>query len=132
MGKEFTTLNKVKEAIEKTGIINYVFDGEICLMDEHGNEDFQGVMKELRRKDHQIENPAFMIFDMLHKSEFDAGKGNTLLSERLLILRDWLRGRFIDPNILLYTEQSTITGNEHFETWSKLSADKGWEGFYVT
>jgi len=131
MGKEFTTLNKVKEAIEKTGIINYVFDGEICLMDEHGNEDFQGVMKELRRKDHQIENPAFMIFDMLHKSEFDAGKGNTLLSERLLILRDWLRGRFIDPNILLYTEQSTITGDEHFETWSKLSADKGWEGFML-
>ena len=131
MGKEFTTLNKVKEAIEKTGIINYVFDGEICLMDEHGNEDFQGVMKELRRKDHQIENPAFMIFDMLHKSEFDAGKGDTLLSERLLILRDWLRGRFIDPNILLYTEQSTITGDEHFETWSKLSADKGWEGFML-
>ena len=131
MGKEFTTLNKVKEAIEKTGIINYVFDGEICLMDEFGNEDFQGVMKELRRKDHQIENPAFMIFDMLHKSEFDAGKGDTLLSERLLILRDWLRGRFIDPNILLYTEQSTITGDEHFETWSKLSADKGWEGFML-
>jgi ATP-dependent DNA ligase len=121
MGKEFTTLNKVKEAIEKTGIINYVFDGEICLMDEHGNEDFQGVMKELRRKDHQIENPAFMIFDMLHKSEFDAGKGDTLLSERLLILRDWLRGRFIDPNILLYTEQSTIN-----------PSDRDWETYQIS
>ena len=42
MGKEFTTLNKVKEAIEATGIINHVFDGEICLMDENGDEDFQG------------------------------------------------------------------------------------------
>ncbi len=29
MGKEFTTLNKIKYAIEATGIINYVFDGEI-------------------------------------------------------------------------------------------------------
>ena len=47
MGKEFTTLNKVKEAIEATGIINHVFDGEICLMDENGDEDFQGVMKQL-------------------------------------------------------------------------------------
>ena len=27
MGKEFTTLNKIKYAIEATGIINYVFDG---------------------------------------------------------------------------------------------------------
>ena len=42
MGKEFTTLDKVKEAIEATNIINTVFDGEICLMDEDGNEDFQG------------------------------------------------------------------------------------------
>ena len=56
MGKELTTLNRVKESIENTGIINHVFDGEICLLDENGNEDFQGVMKELRRKDHQIDN----------------------------------------------------------------------------
>ena len=41
-GKEFTTLNKVKEAIEDTGIISTTFDGEICLVDEDGNEDFQG------------------------------------------------------------------------------------------
>ena len=131
MGKELTTLNKVKEAIEKTGIINYVFDGEICLMDEDGNENFQGVMKELRRKDHQIKNPVFMVFDMIHKPEFDKQKGDTLLSERLLILRDWLRGRFIDPNILRYVDQYTITGDEHFSNWNKMSADKGWEGFML-
>ena len=71
MGKELTTLNKVKETIEATGIINTVFDGEICLIDENGNEDFQGVMKQLRRKDHQIENPAYMIFDMIHKPRSD-------------------------------------------------------------
>ena len=91
MGKELTTLNKVKEAIENTCIINTVFDGEICLMDENGNEDFQGVMKELRRKDHQIENPIFMIFDMIHKPEFDNQKGDTPLTERLATLRAWLR-----------------------------------------
>jgi DNA ligase 1 len=65
MGKEFTTLNKVKEAIEATNIINTVFDGEICLVDENGDEDFQSVMKQLRRKDHQIENPKYMMFDMI-------------------------------------------------------------------
>ena len=30
MGKEFTTLNKIKEAIESTCLFNVVFDGEIC------------------------------------------------------------------------------------------------------
>ena len=131
MGKELTTLNRVKEAIENTGIINHVFDGEICLLDENGNEDFQGVMKELRRKDHQIENPRFMIFDMMHKSEFDAGKGNTPLTERLRMLRAWQGGRFTCAKTLQYVDQVQINDNDHFETWNKLSAEKGWEGFML-
>ena len=131
MGKELTTLNRVKEAIENTGIINHVFDGEICLLDENGNEDFQGVMKELRRKDHQIENPRFMIFDMIHKSEFDAGKGSTPLTERLRMLRAWQGGRFTCAKTLQYVDQVQINDNDHFETWNKISAEKGWEGFML-
>ncbi len=131
MGKELTTLNRVKEAIENTGIINHVFDGEICLLDENGNEDFQGVMKELRRKDHQIENPRFMIFDMIHKSEFDNGKGNTPLTERLRTLRAWQGGRFTCAKTLQYVDQVQINDDDHFETWNKLSAEKGWEGFML-
>ena len=131
MGKELTTLNKVKEAIEATGIINTVFDGEICLIDENGNEDFQGVMKQLRRKDHQIENPAYMIFDMIHKPNFDNQKGGPILSERLSALRGFLTGRYITTNILRYTEQFQITGDDHLSTWSKMSADKNWEGFML-
>ena len=131
MGKELTTLNKVKEAIEATGIINTVFDGEICLIDENGNEDFQGVMKQLRRKDHQIENPAYMIFDMIHKPNFDNQKGGPILSERLAALRGFLTGRYITTDILRYTDQFQITGDEHFETWNELSVAKGWEGFML-
>ena len=131
MGKELTTLNKVKEAIEATGIINTVFDGEICLIDENGNEDFQGIMKQLRRKDHQIENPAYMIFDMIYKPEFDNQKGSEILSERLSKLRGWLQGRFIDSNILRYTEQFTITDNDHFNYWSEMPTQEGWEGIML-
>ena len=131
MGKELTTLNRVKEAIENTGIVNYVFDGEICLMDENGNEDFQGVMKQLRRKDHQIENPIFMIFDMIHRWEFNQKKGDTPLTERLRALRAWQGGRFTDTSILHYVDQVQINDDDHFETWNKLSAAKGWEGFML-
>ena len=131
MGKELTTLNKVKWAIESTGIINTVFDGEICLLDEDGNEDFQSVMKELRRKDHQIENPIFMIFDMIHKPDFDNKKGTEILSERLAKLRGWLQSRFVKKDILRYTEQFQITDDEHFNTWGQLAANNGWEGFMV-
>ena len=131
MGKQLTTLDKVKEAIEATNVTNQVFDGEICLMDENGNEDFQGVMKELRRKDHQIDNPIFMIFDMIHKPDFDNQKGTEILSERLAKLRAWQGGRRTNAKILSYTEQFVITGDEHFNTWSELAAKNGWEGFMV-
>ena len=127
-GKEFTTLNKVKEAIEATGIINMTFDGEICLVDENGNEDFQGVMKQLRRKDHQIENPAYMVFDMITNKVFDDTEGETLLSYRLHTLRSWLNGRNVNKDILRYTEQFVISGDEHLETWIKMAADNNWEG----
>jgi hypothetical protein len=47
-------------------------------------------MKQLRRKDHQIENPAFMMFDMLHKPDFENEKSTEILSDRLHTLRSWL------------------------------------------
>ena len=130
MGKEFTTLNKVKDAIEATGIINTVFDGEICLVDEDGNEDFQGVMKQLRRKDHQIENPAYMMFDMLNIKDFNNQKSEETLSDRLHTLRSFLDNN-IDTNILRYTEQAIITDGRHFDMWSQMAVDGNWEGFML-
>ena len=131
MGKELTTLNKVKDSIEATGIVNTVFDGEICLMDENGDEDFQGVMKQLRRKDHQITEPVFMIFDMINKSDFENKKSKEILSERLAKLRGWLDGRFIDQTVLRYTDQFQITDGRHFDMWNQISSDNKWEGFMV-
>ena len=142
MGKEFTTLNKIKEAIESTCLFNVVFDGEICLMDEDGNEDFQGVMKQLRRKDHQIENPVYMMFDMLSKSDFDEGKSTELLSERLHKLRSvtdgshaqtipWEMKEIDTTNTLRYLDQYVITDGRHFDTWGQMATDNNWEGFML-
>ena len=126
-GKELLTLDKVKREIESTGIINTTFDGEICLVDGDGDEDFKGVMKQLRRKNHQITNPTYMIFDMLSKNEFDIRKGNSPLEERLHTLRSWIGG--VENNdTLRYVEQYKITGDKHLEEWVKISTDKKWEG----
>lgn len=134
MGKEFTTLNKVKEEIEATRIINTVFDGEICLIDEDGNEDFQGVMKQLRRKDHQIENPTFMIFDGIYKPDFDKGKSKIKLSDRLQTLRTWLydhNSRNPNQSTLRYLDQAQITDGRHFDMWGQMASDGNWEGFML-
>ena len=133
MGKEFTTLDKIKHAIEATGIINYVFDGEICILDEDGNEDFQSVMKELRRKDHQIENPVFMIFDMIHRIDFEKGNAVSggILSERLHTLRTWLGPRYETKETLRYLGQYAITDGRHFDKWAQMATDNNWEGFML-
>ena len=81
-GNEFTTLQKVLDDVKlMTG--DFVLDGEICLMDENGNEDFQGIMKQIKRKDHTIANPKYIIFDYLTLEEFDTKEGDTKLSDRL-------------------------------------------------
>ena len=126
MGKEFTTLNKVKEAIEATNIINTVFDGEICLVDENGDEDFQSVMKQLRRKDHQIENPKYMMFDMLHKPDFEQEKSSDILTDRLHTLRSFCESN--QCNEFGYLAQAVVTGDEHFDTWTQMATDNNWEG----
>ena len=50
---------------------DFVLDGEICLIDEFGNDDFQGIMKEIKRKDHTIQNPKYIVFYKLFIKEFD-------------------------------------------------------------
>ena len=84
-GNEFTTLQKVLDDVaDMDG--DFVLDGEICLMDENGNEDFQGIMKQIKRKNHTIENPKYIIFDCLTLEEFDTKESDTKLSNRLIRL----------------------------------------------
>jgi DNA ligase-1 len=131
MGKEFLTLNKVKEAIESTGVVNTVLDGEICLVDENGDEDFPSVMKELRRKNHQIENPAYMIFDMLNKAQFEDTIQSEPLEDRLHMLRSFINNKNCDNDILRYAEQMIISDDGHLADWVKLANDRGYEGIML-
>ena len=55
-GKQFHTLSVVENEIKELGVKNVVYDGEMCIVDEGGNENFQSIMKEIGRKDHTIEN----------------------------------------------------------------------------
>ena len=73
-GKEFLTLDNLKTDIKALGLKNTVLDGEVCIVDENGNEDFAGIIKEIKRKDHTIETPFYWMFDMLTMEEFSSKK----------------------------------------------------------
>jgi DNA ligase-1 len=127
-GKEFNTLGVVADGIKNLGITDVVFDGELCLVDDDGNEDFQGVMKQLKKKDHTIPNPSFKIFDMITHDEFYSKKGekNRPYSIRLANLTEIMSKN--ECPCLTLLEQALIHNDEHFQEWVKEAADYGWEG----
>jgi DNA ligase-1 len=127
-GKEFDTLGIVAGGIKALGITDVVFDGELCLVDDEGNEDFQGIMKQLKKKDHTIPNPSYKIFDMISHDEFYSKKGeqNKPYSIRLANLTEIMSKN--ECPCLTLLEQELIHNDEHFQEWVKEAADYGWEG----
>jgi DNA ligase-1 len=127
-GKEFDTLAIVRGGIKTLGITNVVFDGELCLVDDEGNEDFQGVMKQLKKKDHTIPNPSFKIFDMLTHDEFYSKKGsqNRPYSIRYLNLKEVMRNNTCPCLSVLGQQQ--IDNDDEFLKWTEKAKEYGWEG----
>lgn len=124
-GKEFYTLDVVASEIRKLKLSDQVFDGELCLVDEDGNEDFQGVMKQLSKKDHTISNPSYKIFDFLTQQEFDLKVGERNLSKRLKSLAESLPDSNATLSVL---EQEIVLDDNHFENWVTKANENGWEG----
>lgn len=83
-GKEFFVLDKLKQSIAKHYIKPMVLDGEIAVVSpDTGIEDFQSIMKMIRKKDYTIEDPRYYLFDVLSIPDFYKGTSSTILSERL-------------------------------------------------
>jgi DNA ligase-1 len=130
-GKVFDTLSVVADGIRNLGISNVVFDGELCLVDDDGNEDFQGVMKQLKKKDHTIPNPSFKIFDMISHDEFYSKKGekNRPYSIRYNNLREVMRDNTCTCISVL--GQELIKDDDHFGEWIGKAKEYGWEGLML-
>ena len=130
-GKTFDTLNVVSDGIKALGVTNVVFDGELCLVDDEGNEDFQGVMKELRKKDHTIPNPSYKIFDMISQDEFYTQKGTDgkSFSHRYNNLREVMRDNSCP--CLSVLAQDKVKNDAHFEEWVSKANEYGWEGLML-
>jgi len=130
-GKNFDTLGVVSSGIKALGLTNVVLDGELCLVDEDGNEDFQGVMKELRKKDHTIPNPSYKIFDMITHDEFYSQKGehNRPFGIRLKNLTEAMKKN--ECPCLTLLEQSLVKDESQFQKMIKESSQNGWEGLML-
>ena len=129
-GKQFHTLSLVEKEIEELGVKNVVYDGEMCIVDKNGDEDFQKIMKEIGRKDHVIKNGLFQIFDFIPSEMFKRGESSSgTFSQRVFALQNLLLGKklkYID-----FLEQLPITCFHELTALASTAASKGWEGLML-
>jgi DNA ligase-1 len=128
-GNEFLTLDSVAAELKQIPG-NFILDGEICIVNKNGTEDFQGIMKEIRKKGHTIENPKFLIFDCLTLEEFDNHKGITKLSDR----QNYEASNLIKNNnytTLNIVDQVLLKTEEQFTEMVKDAEISGYEGIMV-
>jgi DNA ligase-1 len=130
-GKSFDTLDIVAGGIKDLGVKNVVFDGELCLIDDNGNEDFQGIMKEIRKKDHTLQNPSYKIFDMISHDEFYSKKGdkNKPYSIRYSNLVEIMKKN--NCFCLSVLEHKQIKTDDDFNEWSGRANSNSWEGLIL-
>ena len=129
-GKQFHTLSLVEKEIESLGAKNVVYDGEMCIVNENGDEDFQNVMKEIGRKDHTIQNGLFQVFDYIPLDDFNKGSSKFKFNDRLNALRNNLSWSKV-PNFIKLLEQLPLFSFKELDAYAKTASDKGWEGLMI-
>ena len=127
VGNEFLTLDNLKPSIRQLGLINTVLDGEICIIDEKGNEDFTSIMKEIKRKDHTIEQPHYYIFDHLTIKEFESKVSTTKFSQRIANIESIVPDGLMGVSVL----DQFICADDMFVALLEHSKNEGWEGLML-
>jgi DNA ligase-1 len=133
-GKTFRTLGKLTaKAGERTmtPFLDCVLDGEVSLTTKWGEDDFQGLMKQITRKNHTIESPRFHIFDCIPLSEFNTRVGTTSWEERQKNITKFIKNCDPDKKFFTRVKQIKIETKEELMLLRKKARVRRWEGLIV-
>jgi len=125
-GNEFTTLDVLKKELEEIETDNFVLDGEMCVMDESGTEDYKAIVSQIKRKDYTIEDPMFIVFDSLTLDEFDKGYSDQTTRSRMLRIV-----RFAACEHINKLEMERITSEADAVAKLDSAVESGWEGYMI-
>lgn len=132
-GKPITTLDNVKPALQwlvrdlDDGV--YYADGEGCIVDANGDEDFQSILKEIRRKDWTIANPCYQLFDFVTEDEFLGKTKSKNFDERYAKMLQMIEGNTFKTIKVL--KQEVLNSQADFDRWEKYVSAGNWEGFML-
>ena len=131
-GELFWTLDVLKEALSEcsTELTNLVLDGELSLITDDGSDDFQGIMKQIRKKNHTIENIRYNVFDVLTQEEFDSKTSNRKFNERYAQLLE-LKDKLESTGHIKVVLQTKIYSEETFNTLKSKAVENNWEGLML-
>ena len=131
-GKEITTLGNLIKELEGRLPNNTVLDGEVCLVDKNGLESFQGIIKEIKRKNHTIENPLLLAFDYLTLEAFESKKGTLKYTDRMEMLKEWYSLQNWDTQNKVAKHISIVNyerySPEVLQRWNEMVKKYNWEG----
>ena len=102
---------------------------KVATVDENGNEDFQSILKEIRRKDHTIENPCYQIFDFITEDEFNLKTVSPKFDYRYSRMVRMARG--CQYPTLKVLKQELLLTQDDFDRWERYVAEGHWEGFML-
>jgi DNA ligase-1 len=131
-GREFTTLKVLSDSILSYNIEDCVLDGELCIVDENGAENFKEISKVYKKKDFTIPNPKYIVFDVITIEEFFSQKGNTPIMKRIERIPELGLSELFDnsKNFSLLT-QNIINSKEDLEQWTEKASKNNWEGLML-
>ena len=130
--KEYHTLDNLKEEIlylyKNSSFYgeNILLDGEVCIF--HNNkEDWNSIVSEIKRKDHIIENPKYILFDLLLEEEYKLNNKSRIYSERYDSLKDFLK----NSEKLELIEQYSYSKSQFDSLVDKYLKSNLWEGLIL-
>ncbi len=131
-GLQFTTTAVLEEELSKLPD-SCVLDGELCIVDENGDEDFKAITKEYRRKNHTLQNFRYCVFDCLSLDEFEGRTAGSPFMDRdedVQAVVEYLT-EDCGATHLKAVEQEILDNETQFKEWQAHVQKVGWEGLIL-
>lgn len=133
-GKPFPALCKMEDEIARdfsTLCDCIVFDGEICVVDEEGNENFQAAVSQVRRKSAIMQNYKYYVFDVLRFEEFyGISEPSEMFIDRVQHGYDLIR-KAGPPSYMQTVKHVCYEDEESLRRLKSVCESESWEGLML-
>ena len=127
-----TTTNNTNNINNINNINNtqtFYLDGEICVLDKDGNEDFSAAVSNVRKKNVLMNDYRYYVFDMLTEEEFVNQNSISTLSERITRTKTFIDNLNCQDRVRLV--EQVIYSPQTFQDYQKKSLEENWEGLML-